>query len=350
MDFRENVALAPMTTFRIGGPARWFVEAATSTEVSAAVEFARQRQLALFVLGGGSNVLIADRGFNGLVLRIVSTGMTEFSCEAGQRTFSVAAGESWDDFVDYAVARNCGGIECLAGIPGTTGGAPIQNIGAYGQEAADTIASVQIFDLQSNLVIDLDAAACRFRYRGSIFNHEDTGRYVVLRVSFRLREQATACIIYKDLQLYFKNRLGQPSLAEVAAAVREIRSRKGMLLADGDRDTCSAGSFFKNPIVPTERLAELAAAALLPVEDVPRFASGLDGKVKVPAAWLVEQAGFNKGYRKGKAAVSSRHSLALTNQGGANAADILALSDEIRLGVQNRFSIRLELEPVLVGC
>ncbi len=348
MEFREHIPLAPFTSFKIGGPARWFAEAKTADEVVEAVQFARNGKLPLFILGGGSNLLIADRGFDGLVLRMTSSGIEDGSQEGGFRTFTVTAGHSWDEFVNYAVARRCGGIECLAGIPGTVGGTPIQNVGAYGQEASSTISRVQVLDLPTLSVRDLDASACGFGYRRSIFNQECAGRFIVLRVEFRLREEAYPCLAYRDLKEWFRGSIGDPSLVQTAAAVREIRGKKGMVLVDGDPDTQSAGSFFKNPVVPADRLASIAEAAHVGPDAVPTFAAGR-GMLKVPAAWLVERAGIAKGYRKGNAAVSSRHTLAITNRGGATAAEVLALSGEMRERVAGRFGIELQMEPILVG-
>ena len=348
MEFREHVPLAPLTSLQIGGPARWFVEAATDEEVVEAVQFARAKDLPLFVLGGGSNLLIADRGYEGLVLRMASKGIVESRQGDGYRTFSVAAGESWDAFVHYSVNLDCGGVECLAGIPGTVGATPIQNVGAYGQEVSDTIHRVTVLRLSDLSTDSLDARECDFGYRQSIFNRSQAGLHVILNVDFRLREHADACIEYRDLKAFFKSSDSIPTLAQTAAGVREIRNQKGMVLVEGDRDTQSAGSFFKNPVLAKSRLGDIAKAAGLSEDAVPHFSAHANA-IKIPAAWLVEQAGFVKGYRKGNAAVSSRHTLALTNRGGATAQEILALRDEIRDRVISRFAVELEMEPMMVG-
>jgi len=338
----ENVVLAPYTTFQIGGPARWFAEARDEEGIVAAVHFARERQLKLFVLGGGSNVLVGDTGFDGLVLHMVSSGIEQVE---EQGTFAVAAGEDWDNFVSFAVARNYGGIECLAGIPGTVGGTPIQNVGAYGQEVSSTISRVRAFDLHSNSFVELQAAECQFAYRQSIFNTTHRNRYIVTRVDFNLQHNATPNFNYADLKQYFKSFRGTPSLVETAEAVRNIRDAKGMLLVPGEPDCRSAGSFFKNPIVPESALKQIAVSLDLDSETIPRYpVSG--GKVKLPAAWLLEKAGFHKGYALGPAAISSRHTLALTNRGGATSADIEALRDQIVNAIQDRFGIQLEQEPI----
>ena len=342
MKIQENVPLAPFTTFGIGGPARWFIEAATEAEIVDAVTFARERARPLFVLGGGSNLLVADAGFAGVVLRVALKGI-ESAEDAGARVFRAAAGENWDHFVSRAVAANCAGIECLAGIPGTVGGTPVQNVGAYGQEVAETMEAVRVLDLESLAFREMSASECGFSYRTSLFNSSARGRYLVTRVDYCLRPGAPANLRYADLKKAFPAGL-EPSLAEVAATVRKIRQAKGMLLVDGDPDCRSAGSFFKNPIVFNEMLPKLTAKfGTLP----PTYPAG-EGKVKLPAAWLIEQAGFPKGFRLGRAGISSRHTLALVNLGGAQAADILALRDLIANRLLS-FGVTLEMEPVLLG-
>lgn len=340
MQLREQVALAPYTTFSIGGPARWFAEAEDENSVVEAVRFARERGAPLFVLGGGSNLLVADEGFPGLVLHIALKGV-----EQKGDMFHAAAGENWDDFVSLAIERGYGGLECLAGIPGSVGGTPVQNVGAYGQEVSGTIASVRVLDLNHLTFSELPAAACGFAYRRSIFNSSHRGRFVVTRVSLRLRRNANPVLSYADLKRYFAGRATPPTLAEAAAAVREIRHAKGMLLVEGEADCRSAGSFFKNPVVPEKMYDEIAATAAFAV---PRYAA-TRGFVKIPAAWLVEQAGYHKGYVLGDVAVSSRHALALINRGGATARGVVALRDQIVASVAAKFQIRLEPEPVLVG-
>ena len=340
MHIQERVALAGYTTLGIGGPARWFVEAGDEAAVVEAVRFAREQKAPLFVLGGGSNVLVADQGFPGLVLHIAVKGVQQ---EAN--LFRVGAGEGWDGFVSLAIERGFGGIECLAGIPGTVGGTPVQNVGAYGQEVSGTVVSVRVLDTHHLGYADLPAAACGFAYRQSIFNTTHRGRFVVTRVDYKLRSKANPVLQYPDLKKYFFGRKETPTLAEAAAAVREIRHSKGMLLVEGEADCHSAGSFFKNPVVGQDRYDALVAQARGPVPSFP----GVRGMVKVPAAWLVEQAGFQKGYALGNAGISSRHTLALINRGGATAAEMVALRDVIVATVEKKFGIRLEPEPVWVG-
>ena len=343
LQIREGVALAPFTTFGIGGAARYFVNAASEDEVVAAVLWAKEHGLPLFVLGGGSNLLVRDSGFGGLVLKVGLVGVEVL----GGNLFEVGAGEGWDRFVEMMMHMEMAGVECLAGIPGSVGGTPVQNVGAYGQEVAETIESVRAFDREELVWVELDKAACRFRYRESLFNTDKPGRYLVTRVRFRLRANGEPNLKYADLQKRFSGRTNV-TLMEVAAAVREIRRGKGMLLVEGDADCRSAGSFFKNPIVAAETLAGVAAAIGVEESKVPHWPAG-EGKIKIPAAWLLEQAGFVKGYGEGAAKISTRHTLALTNRGGATFADVERLQNEIVRGVRERFGIALEREPVVVG-
>jgi UDP-N-acetylmuramate dehydrogenase len=351
MLIEENKPLAPFTTFGIGGPTRWFVEAASEDEIAEAAAWAREHRVALFVLGGGSNLLVSDAGFDGLVLRVGLRGIAAVDApgEPGHTIYQVAAGEDWDHFMQRTVEDNCAGLECLAGIPGTVGGTPVQNVGAYGQEVASAIERVRAFDLRERGFVEFAAAECGFAYRRSRFNSADRGRYIVTRVDYRLTPGGAPTLRYAELQRAFPEG-AQPSLAEVAAQVRRIRQAKGMLMVEGDSDCRSAGSFFKNPVVTDEQFRQIAAASETP----PRcFPAGPDaenqGQVKVPAAWLIEQAGFAKGFALGAAAVSSRHTLALVNRGGANAAEILALAGQITAAVERRFGVCLEIEPEMVG-
>jgi UDP-N-acetylmuramate dehydrogenase len=343
LQIRKEIPLAPFTTFGIGGAARYFAVAATEEEVVEAVFWAKERGVPLFVLGGGSNLLVRDAGFAGLVLKVAVMGVEA----RGGDSFEVGAGEVWDCFVERMTSLGMAGVECLAGIPGSVGGTPVQNVGAYGQEVAETIESVRAFDREKLEWVELDKAACRFRYRESLFNTDEPGRYIVTRVRFLLRPSGEPNLRYADLQRRFAGKEGV-TLMEVATAVREIRRSKGMLLVEGDPDCRSAGSFFKNPIVGVERLAGIAVAAGVEESKVPHWPAG-EGKMKVPAAWLLERAGFVKGYGEGPAGISTRHTLALTNRGGATFADVERLQNEIVRGVRERFGITLEREPVLVG-
>jgi UDP-N-acetylmuramate dehydrogenase len=343
MQLTENQPLAPFTTFGIGGPARWFAQAESEPDIAEACEWARDRNVPLFVLGGGSNVLVSDGGFPGLVLQIGLEGIAQQG-----DVFRASAGEPWDNCVEQATNAGFAGIECLAGIPGTVGGTPVQNVGAYGQEVATVIERVRAFDIGQQKFVEFTAAECGFSYRRSRFNSTDRGRFIVTRVDYRLRRNGLPNLTYADLKLHFQNRSNPPSLCEVADAVRQIRQTKGMLLVDGDPDCRSAGSFFKNPAVPqdlAEKIRHSAASAGVSLRVYPAE----NGMVKLPAAWLIEHAGFTKGYSLGAAGISSRHTLALINRGGASANEVLALANKIVAAVQKRFGIRLEMEPEMVG-
>ncbi|HEY3989079.1 MAG TPA: UDP-N-acetylmuramate dehydrogenase [Acidobacteriaceae bacterium] len=344
MEFRQGVSLAPFTTFEIGGPAAWFADAASEEDIEVAVDFAASRELRLFVLGGGSNVLVSDAGFDGLVLHIALRGI-----EREGTVLSAAAGEDWDALVAHSVDAGLAGIECLSGIPGTVGGTPVQNVGAYGQEVSRTIRTVRAFDRAARAWGDLGNVDCGFAYRCSRFNHgADRDRFIVSRVTYRLEENVPAAVTYADLKHYFRGQnIAEPSLRQVRAAVLNIRLSKGMVVTPDNPERRSAGSFFKNPVIAASRLPQIAAAAGVPEADVPRYPVGA-GQVKLPAAWLLERAGFVKGYRQGAAAVSTRHTLALTNRGGATAAEITALRDTIQSRARERFGISLEPEPVWV--
>jgi UDP-N-acetylmuramate dehydrogenase len=354
MTIQENVPLAPLTTLQVGGSARYFAELRREDDVRGAVQFGKARDLALFVLGGGSNLVVADSGWPGLALRIAIGGITTQTTDAPGNAvlFSVGAGVNWDDFVAQAVVQNCAGVECLSGIPGSVGGTPVQNVGAYGQEVADTIESVRALDLKEDRMVVLPKPACGFRYRTSIFNTTERGRYVILRVNYRLKRGGAPSLKYADLQKHFAERLAEkktpPSLAEVREAVREIRRSKGMLLVPGDEDSRSAGSFFKNPVLSEEQFKALAERAESKGLEIPSYPA-LDAHHKVSAAWLVEHSGFSKGYGEGAAGISHKHALALINRGDAKASDIVGLKDAIQHGVQEAWGILLEPEPVFVG-
>jgi UDP-N-acetylmuramate dehydrogenase len=357
MTFLEQVELAPYTTLGIGGPARWMATVSSEDELVDALEFAARKDLRIFILGGGSNLLVGDAGFEGLVVRIAIMGV-----EQTANCLRVGAGESWDGFVQYAVDRGLAGVECLAGIPGTVGGTPVQNVGAYGQEVAETIIGVRVFDLKIKKFLELSKEECGFGYRTSLFNLDVAkggarGRYVVTRVDFCLHPGGTPELKYADLARRFAEG-SSPSLAEVAETVRAIRGSKGMVTAppddsgkypmERDADTRSAGSFFRNPVVRGEMLVRIARAVGVAEDKVPNWPAG-NGWVKLPAAWLIEQAGFPRGYALGAVGISTRHTLALTNRGGATAAEIAELRDEIARVVRDRFGVSLEQEPVSVS-
>jgi UDP-N-acetylmuramate dehydrogenase len=344
LQIQENVRLAPLTTLGVGGSARYFCAVTSVEEVKQAVIFARDRQLKLFVLGGGSNVVVADEGFNGLVLHVAILGIED----SPLAVLNVGGGVNWDEFVTFCVGRGYGGVECLSGIPGSVGGTPVQNVGAYGQEVSETIRSVLAFDLREGRVRELKDNECGFAYRSSIFNTGERGRYIILRVTYEMKAGAEPALRYADLQKYFAGHEGKPSLSDVREAVLKIRASKGMVIDPNDPDSRSAGSFFKNPVLSADqykRLSEKAAERRLKVPSYPALAQ----QSKVSAAWLVENSGFHKGYVKGRVGISNKHSLAIVNCGGATAAEVLLLRDEIQRRVDEIWGVRLQPEPVVVG-
>jgi UDP-N-acetylmuramate dehydrogenase len=347
MKIQENIALAPLTTLRIGGEARFFVRAEEVEDVEAAVAFAGDKNLPLFVLGGGSNVLISDNGWPGLALQIGISGI-DHSHERETIRFVVGAGEEWDAFVALCVSRSCAGVECLSGIPGSVGATPVQNVGAYGQEVSQTIDSVLVFDLATKQIREMNAEDCEFGYRSSVFNTRERERYIILHVTYELHHDGPPNLQYADLRNYFSGREETPTLSEIREAVRKIRASKGMLITSGDPDSQSAGSFFKNPVLTPAQYEELVCRAEARNLQVPSYPA-LSQQKKISAAWLVENSGFAKGYVKGHVGISSKHALALVNRGGASASEILVLKNEIQERIEQVWGIKLEPEPVLVG-
>jgi UDP-N-acetylmuramate dehydrogenase len=350
MLLQENVPLAPLTTFRLGGPARFFVEAKSAPDVQEAVTFAQSKSLPLFILGGGSNLVVADSGWPGLVLKIAISGIEQRpgNDDEGKVLFDAGAGESWDRFVSNAVMARCAGVECLSGIPGSVGGTPVQNVGAYGQEVSETIESVEVYDREDGQVRELCREACGFTYRSSIFNTTERGRFIILRVTYALTPGGEAHLEYADLKRHFEGREARPNLAETREAVRHIRARKGMLIVAGDPDCQSAGSFFKNPVLSEQQHADLQKRAEAKGLALPSYPA-LEKSRKVSAAWLVEKSGFARGYGFGHVGISSKHALAIVNRGEATAAEVLALKDQIQQRVEELWAVKLEPEPVLVG-
>jgi UDP-N-acetylmuramate dehydrogenase len=336
-----DVRLAELTTFRLGGPARDCVEVTSEAQLVQVVRDADVAGEPVLIVGGGSNLLVADEGFDGTVIRVATAGVVVDADACSGALVEVAAGEPWDSVVEQAIEEEWSGIEALSGIPGSTGATPLQNVGAYGQEVAHTLARVRLLDRSDGTIRTVAAADCAFAYRSSAFRHDP--RWVVLTVTFQLRSGGqSAPIRYPELA----RRLGVAEGArapgrDVRAAVLELRRSKGMVLDPSDHDTWSAGSFFLNPVLNAVEARRLPA-------DAPRFA--VDGGTKTSAAWLVERAGFARGWGEGAARVSTKHSLALTNRGGASTAEVLELARTIRAGVASRFGILLEPEPQLVGC
>lgn len=332
--------LADHTTLRVGGPAAEFVTVTDEADLVGQVRSADAAGIPVLVLGGGSNLLVSDTGFDG---RVVAVRTDSVAVDVGTRSGAVvrvSAGHAWDQLVDQAVARGWVGVEALAGIPGSVGATPIQNVGAYGQEVAQTVARVRCWDRREDSAKTFAAADCGFGYRTSRFKSEP-GRYVVLEVTFEFRlGDLSAPVVYAELARALRVELGHRApVADVRRAVLALRARKGMVLDPEDHDTWSVGSFFTNPVVDPTRLPPGA-----PTWPQPR------GRVKTSAAWLIEQSGFAPGFGNENAAVSGKHTLALTNRGAATASDLVALARTIRDGVMTRFGIELVTEPVLVGC
>jgi UDP-N-acetylmuramate dehydrogenase len=348
MLLQENVPLAPLTTFRIGGPARFLIEAKSPSDVQEAVNFARSRNLPLFVIGGGSNLVVSDAGWPGVVLKIAIAGIEQRPGQhEGKVLFDAGAGESWDRFVSHAVAAECAGIECLSGIPGSVGGTPVQNVGAYGQEVSQTIESVEVFDLQYGQMRELCGEACGFSYRSSIFNTSERGQFIILGVTYGLTPGGAPHLEYADLKRHFVGG-NSPTLAETQEAVRQIRALKGMLIVPGDPDCQSAGSFFKNPVLTESEHEDLQQRVAQKGLTLPSYPA-LESKKKVSAAWLVEKSGFARGYDLGNVGISRKHALAIVNRGGATAAEVLALKNQIQQRVHEMWDVLLEPEPVMVG-
>lgn len=348
-DLRENVPLAAFTTFGIGGPARYFVEAKNEAEIIRAFEFANDNSLDIFVLGGGSNILVSDAGINALVIHIATKGIRATGTDnGGRRLVTAAAGEDWDVFVQYCVENDLAGVECLSGIPGLVGGTPIQNVGAYGQEVSETIVSVRCFDRSSGGVLELSNIECGFSYRKSIFNSTHKERFIVLEVTYALVPNGPPKLVYRDLKKIFSEE-EKVSLAETREEVLRIRRMKSMVIDPDDPNSRSAGSFFKNPEMTVAAFAELASRAeRLAVGEPPQFLIN-ENTIKVPAAWIIENSGISKGFRIGNAAVSANHALALVNLGGAAAADILDLKERIQTNVLETFGVELFPEPDFIG-
>ncbi len=334
------------TTIGVGGTAHYLVEARAESDVVQALEWAHQRGLSVRVLGGGSNLVVADSGFDGLVVAIALRGIA-CSTARGDALVTAQAGEPWDAVVEYAVSRGLSGLEGLSGVPGCAGATPIQNVGAYGQEVAETIVSVRAIDRRTRQAIELSAKDCAFTYRDSFFKSQAPERYVVTEVRFALPERAPAEVRYPDLQRELLRReLTRPTLGELRTCVLSVRREKSMLLDPADPNGRSCGSFFLNPIVTgadAERVRAVAGDVAVPTYPQP------DGRVKLAAGWLIEQSGFGKGLRDGNVGLSTKHALAIVAHAGATASEVAQLSLRIRNGVQARFGIELHPEPNFWG-
>ena len=347
----KNVPLAPMTTLGVGGPARYFAECATGETLSAGVRWARAEGLPLFVLGGGSNIVVADDGFSGLVLRVAIRGV-ETSFAGDKVTLTAGAGCEWDRVVAMSAEYGWAGFECLSGIPGRVGATPIQNVGAYGQETSETLRSLEALDLKTGELVEMSASECQFGYRASRFKTRDRDRFIITRVTYQLTARGKPTIRYAELAGYLRdNSASEATPAQVREAVIAIRRRKAMVIDPKDADSRSVGSFFVNPVVTRqefEQVKELSNKSTRDKVEVPAFPAS-DDRVKLSAAWLIERAGFARGYRHGNVGTSTKHALAIINRGGGTAREVMELKELIQSRVMDAFGIALTPEPVFLG-
>ncbi|MBI4703876.1 MAG: UDP-N-acetylmuramate dehydrogenase [Deltaproteobacteria bacterium] len=351
LKLEERVLLGERTSLRIGGEARYWLDAPDASAVIEALGWARAAGVSVEVLGAGTNVVVADRGLDALVLRVRAAGRRVRESSGGTVQVEVGAGVALDELVAWSVAEGLGGLECLSGIPGDVGAAPLQNAGAYGQEVADCIEEVQAVARPSGRLVALPAQDCGFGYRQSIFKGAAAGRYAIVAVRFRLRRDAPAATGYPEIERALRAAGAPATLAAVREAVLGLRRGKSMLLDPQDENGRSAGSFFVNPVVGVAQAAEVEARAaplLAPGEGMPRFGAG-PGRVKLAAGWLIERAGLPRGLARGRVGISTRHALCLVNRGGASAAELVALAAEVRARVRERFGVALAVEPRLLG-
>lgn len=338
--------LAPLTTIGLGGPASYYVDAVTEDDLAAALSFAREHRTPVRILGGGSNVIFADHGFRGMVIRMASSGIERVR-GSSEPLFTVRAGHPWDDFVAWTVAQSWAGVECLSGIPGSAGGVPVQNVGAYGQEASDTLVSVRAFDRTAGVFVEIPKAECAFGYRKSRFKHSDAGKFVITEITFRLAEEAAAPR-YPELIRALEDGSGQQTgVAAIREAVLGLRKKKSMVYSPADPDSKSCGSFFTNPVLSAAEYQELLLRFKESGINPPQvYADG--ARVKVPAAFLIEKAGFAKGTSRNGAGISARHALALVNR-GCTALSLMELAHLIEGAVREKFGITLEMEPEYIA-
>jgi len=354
IEIKSNEPIAPYTTLGLGGPARFFAVARSADQIREALLFAREKDLRIYILGGGSNIIVPDEGYNGLMVKVALRGI-------GRKTHgelvevTAAGGEMWDPFVRDCIDHHLAGVECLSGIPGLVGATPIQNVGAYGQEVRETLVSVSAIDRRTLKNVRFTNTECRFGYRQSRFKSEDADRFIITDVTFRLAANGRPVIKYPELKRHLETshsldnlESGRPVLDAVRNGVLALRKAKSMVMDPSDPHSRSVGSFFVNPILTRDEFANLGGRWASGGSDVsiPSFAT--DDAVKIPAAWLIEQAGFAKGYRKGGVGISLHHSLALVNYGGST-AELLALAAVIQDAVFNKFGLTLQREPVIVS-
>ncbi len=344
---KENYPLKELTTFKIGGPARYFTEVSREREVLEALAFAKGLNLDIFTLGGGSNLLVSDEGFPGLVIHNRITGL-DYRRDGDSVVVTANAGHEWDAFTKLCTEHNWQGVECLSGIPGTVGAAPVQNIGAYGQSAESVVEEVRAFDITTGSPAILGSQDCGFRYRQSIFNTAAAGRYIITGVTFRLAAAGRSHITHHDLKQHF-SATADITPAQVRDAVLEIRNSKGLLVLDGYDRLNSAGSFFKNPVVSCEIFEQVRKT----VQDIGGCANWswpqASGEVKISAACLIQTAGFTRGYRRGNVGISPRHTLALINYGNATACEVIAFARQVQERVGEKFGITLKPEVQCIG-
>ena len=353
MQIQQDVPLSEHTTIGLGGNARYFVMCRSMEELVEAIQFGRSHNLPLQIIGAGSNIIFPDHGFGGLIVKMGLGGIS-IDERGNSAVITVQAGENWDPFVASCIDHGYGGIECLSGIPGLVGATPVQNVGAYGQEVKETIVHVTALDTGNLRVTEFSNPECHFTYRQSRFKSADAGRYIIVSVTFRLERNATPKVRYAELRNslealpHFRTLgTGTPALAAVRSAVLALRRRKSMVLDGNDPNTRSVGSFFTNPILTGQQFGELENLwkRAGKRDAIPTFSA--EGGVKVPAAWLVEKAGFHKGFRRGAVGISANHSLALVNHGGTT-TELLELATEIQAAVLSQFGVRLEREPVVM--
>jgi len=351
---KRDVPLGPLSTIGIGGAARYFAEVDSPEQLGECLRFAKAHQLPILLLGGGSNILCSDEGFDGLVIRNQLCGIEQIAREGNAVLVRAGGGENWDAFVHHCVRANLQGVECLSGIPGSVGATPVQNVGAYGQEVADTIHTVEAVDRSTGEQVKFSAAECEFGYRMSRFKGSDKDRYIITAVTFRLHEGAPPAIRYGELSRHLEQqKIQTPTLQQVRDAVLEIRGRKAMVLDLNEVNSRSCGSFFTNPIVTNQQHEEVLNTVqqlglLKEGETMPAFAAG-EGHMKLSAAWLMERAGLQKGMRHGGVGLSQKHVLAIVNYGGGTSNDVLELVEIVKATVRQRFGVDLEPEPVFVG-
>lgn len=351
-EIKENVPLAALTTMKLGGPARYFLECSTVDDLRAGLTFAQEKQLPTHVLTGGSNTVFSDRGFSGLVLYIALKGVA-WQAEGEYNYVTAAAGENWDEFVQICITKNLAGLECLSGIPGSVGATPVQNVGAYGQDVSQTITEVEAFNRQTLTLEKFSNQACHFAYRTSRFKESDKDKYIVTSVTFKLNINGSPTLKYPELiELLSKARPlndlspGQEQLQAVRQATLTLRRKKSMVIDDQDPNTRSCGSFFINALITPQHFTTLQKNWAQQMDSpIPHFPTG--DKIKIPSAWLVEHAGFPKGYRKNGVGISTKHNLALINVNGTTEA-LLDLASQIQQAVKQRFEIDLIIEPIVV--